>query len=368
MKHIATQNNAETKAAGDGQTALSGFRCLSRRKFLAGIAVLSANALTAGKATVAQPQILATAKPHRIDIHHHLTPPGWLAEVAAPVNPLIRQWTPSKSIEAMDKTGVGIAIVSITSPGLWFGEKDTTRHLARECNDYAAKLVQDRPDRFGMFAAMPMPDVHATLREIEYAFDTLKADGVGLFTSYGDKWLGNALFAPIYEELNRRKAVVFTHPIAANCCRQLIAEVPPPTIEFPVDTTRAIASLLFTGTAGRYPDIRFIFSHAGGTMPFLIERFMRLEQITKDRARKLPKGIQYELKKFYYDVAQTTASAPLAALMKVVPTSQILFGTDFPAVQILDNVKGLLEYGLSPSDLAAIERENALKLLPRLKS
>ncbi len=361
-------NGEPTAVVGVQQRGLADFAALSRREFLAGLAALGATTFISSHVSIARAAVMD--KPHRIDVHHHFTSPLWLAEVAskAPVIAPFRDWTPAKSIEEMDRAGVASAIMSVTSPGLWFGDYKVTRRLARESNDYAAKLVQNRPDRFGMFAAMPMPDVQATLREIEYALDTLKAEGIGLFTSYGDKWLGDAQFAPVYAELNRRKAVVFTHPLAANCCRTLIAEVPPPTIEFPVDTTRAIANLLFTGTVARYSDIRFIFSHAGGTAPFLTERFIRLEKITKDREQRLPNGVMYELKKFYYDVAQTTDPAPLAALMKLVPASQVLFGTDFPAVPLQDNVKGLAEYGFSASDLAAIERGNALGLLPRFKA
>jgi predicted TIM-barrel fold metal-dependent hydrolase len=130
-------------------------------------------------------------------------------------------WTPEKSIDDMDKGGCAAAVVSITNPGLWFGDAAATKALARACNEYGASLVQKHPSRFGLFAAMPMPDVDATLKEIEYAYDVVKADGVGLMTSYGDTWLGHAAYRPVMEELNRRKAVVHVHPTAANCCRNL---------------------------------------------------------------------------------------------------------------------------------------------------
>ena len=361
MKRAAARNHSGIDAD---------YFCLSRRTFLGGLVALGANALIPWRESAAQELAAGRGKPHRIDVHHHFAPPRWLAEVATKerLNVRTRDWMPAKSIEDMDKAGVAIAVASITNPGLWFGDNDATRRLTRECNDYTAKMIQDHPDRFGLFAAMPMPAVDATLREIEYAYDTLKSDGIGLFTSYGDKWLGNALFAPVFEELNRRKALVFTHPTAANCCGNLIAEVPPAIVEYGTDTTRAIASLLFTGTAARFPDIRFIFSHAGGTAPYLTERFIRLERNVKDQAQRLPKGVMHELKKFHYDVAFAANPVPLAALLKLVPVSQVLFGSDFPTSPSEDSVKGLADYSFSVSDLLAIERENALRLLPRLKA
>ena len=141
-------------------------------------------------------RLLAQAAPHRVDIHHHFAPPAWVTAVKGRplLQPANTTWTPAKSIEDMDRGGVATSMVSITNPGLWFGDAPMTRTLARACNEYGARLVQDHPNRFGLFAAMPMPDVDATLAEIAYAYDTLKVDGIGLFTSYGDTWLGNPEF------------------------------------------------------------------------------------------------------------------------------------------------------------------------------
>src|SRR5215471_17598756 len=174
---------------------LSGCMCCTpgvdagRRGFIAGgLAALAVSG--AGAPAIAQP------KPHRIDIHHHFSPPAWIAHVRGRelLQPANVNWTPAKSIEDMDKGGVAAAAISITNPGLWFGDKEATRRIARECNEYGAKLVQQHPTRFGLFAALPLPDVDATLKEIEYAFDTLKADGAHFMTSYGDTWLGNAAY------------------------------------------------------------------------------------------------------------------------------------------------------------------------------
>jgi len=279
----------------------------------------------------------------------------------------IRDWTPEKSLADMDAAGVATAITSITTPALRFLDEAGARKVARECNEYSAKLVADSKGRFGMFAAMPMPHVGASLHELTYALDTLKADGIGFLTSYGDKWLGDPLFAPIMDELNRRKAVMYTHPTTANCCANLIPDVPDAIIEWGTDTTRTIASLVFGGTAARCRDIRFIFSHGGGTLPFLTERFVRLPQINQKVAPRVPNGVEYELKRFYYDTAQAAHPMALASLTKLVPSSQIVFGTDYPYRTAIDHVNGLTAYGFSASDLAAIDRENALRLIPRLK-
>src|SRR6478735_10203050 len=187
-------------------------------------------------------QAARSERPHRIDVHHHFAPPAWVTEVRGRplLQPANTTWTPEKSIDDMDRAGVAGAVVSITNPGLWFGDAAATRRLARACNEYGAKLVQDHPTRFGLFAAMPLPDVDAALAEVAYAYDTLKADGVGLFTSYEDKWLGHASFRPLMEELNRRRAVVHVHPTAAACCRNLGYGVAPGTMEYGTDTTRAI--------------------------------------------------------------------------------------------------------------------------------
>ena len=310
---------------------------------------------------------MATPRPHRIDVHHHHTPPPYLAAITARNIPgPVRNWTPEKSLADMDRAGVATALTSITTPALRFLDDGDARKLARECNEYSARLAGDSRGRFGMFAVMPMPHVEATLEEIAYAVDTLKADGIGLLTSYGDKWLGDPTFAPVLDELNRRRAVVYTHPTTANCCGNLIPDVPESIIEWGTDTTRTIASLVFSGTAARCRDVKIIFSHGGGTMPFLTERFVRLPLINKSLAARVPSGVEHELRRFYYDTAQAAHPYALASLLKLVPVSQVVFGTDFPYRTAADHVKGLTDYGFGRSELRAIERDNAVRLLPRL--
>jgi predicted TIM-barrel fold metal-dependent hydrolase len=326
----------------------------------------------AAVAAVATPRHARTqSPPHRIDLHHHFAPPAWIAAVRGRelLQPANANWTPQRSLEDMDRGGVAAAVVSVTNPGLWFGDREATRTVARACNDYGARLMQDHPTRFGLFAALPLPDVDATLREIEYACDTLKADGVHLFTSYGDVWLGNAAFEPVMAELDRRRALVHVHPTAANCCRNLVPDVPSGIMEYGTDTTRAMLGVMFSGTAARHPNIRFIWSHAGGTAPFLAGRIERGAGALKQREERLPQGARHELRKFHYDLAGAAYAPTVAALRQLVPVSQIVFGTDFPpAGGSREQAQAIAALGFSADELRAIERDNALRLLPRLKT
>ena len=237
--------------------------------------------------------------------------------------------------------------------------------MCKAYNEWAYDYCQADPNRLFFAAMLPMQDSDGALRELEYALDTLKADGIGLMTSYGDKWLGHAQFAPVMDELNRRKAILYTHPTLANCCRNLVADVPPTVIEFGTDTTRTITDIVFSGTAARCPDVRFIFSHAGGTLPFLTERLLKMPVLDPKLAARVPRGVLHELQRFYYDTAWSAHPMALASLLKLVNTSQVLFGSDYPYRTGEDHVKGLVAYGISEADLRAIGRDNAVRLMPR---
>ncbi|WP_374632400.1 amidohydrolase family protein [Ferrovibrio sp.] len=312
---------------------------------------------------------------HRIDVHHHILPPDYVAVVGDDrIGPLILagktpDWTPQMSIEAMDRNGIATAITSISAPGLWFGDIQATITLTRHCNEYAAQVCQQHPGRFGMFASLPLPDVDASLKEIAYALDVLKADGIGLLTSYGDKYPGDPAFSSIFEELNRRKAVVYFHPTAAQCCTCLPL-IPAATLEFPFDTTRAIVSLLFSGTLANCPDIKFIFSHAGGTAPFLGERIGRLANRPGFK-EKVPNGVLPELGRLYYDTALSANEIAFASLLKVTSEKNVLFGSDYPfapEAAMSSTVAGLQKLNLSADALQGIERNNALRIMPSLAS
>jgi predicted TIM-barrel fold metal-dependent hydrolase len=302
----------------------------------------------------------------RVDVHHHLSPPGFIKEIAARKTgqkPL-EDWTPARAIEDMDKGGVATAITSISEPGVHFGDNAAARVLARECNEYAARLKMDFRGRFGNFAIVSLPDVDGSLREIDYALGTLKAEGICMLTSYQGKYLGDSLFTPVLEELNRRKAVVFIHPARADCCRNLVPNVIEPVVELPEDTARTMVNLVFSGAARRYPDIKFIFSHAGGTLPALIHRVEWWANVRKDLGDRFPDGVRSEFIKFFYDTAFSEFPSALAPLTNLVPASQILFGTDFPFYTSAETVNGLVSYGFDPGATAAIDRENAIKLMP----
>jgi predicted TIM-barrel fold metal-dependent hydrolase len=311
----------------------------------------------------------AQANPRRIDVHHHLSSPGFIKEISSRKTGqlLLEQWTPAKSVEDMDKGGVATSILSIAEPGVHFGNDDAARALARECNEYGAKLKTDHRGRFGNFAIIPMPDIDGSLREIGYALDTLKAEGICLMTSYQGKYLGDPMFKPIMEELNRRKSVVFVHPVRADCCRGLVPDVSEPTIELPQDTARTMLSVVFSGNARRYPEIRFIFSHAGGTLPALIHRIEGLANLRKDlMAERFPDGARAEFMKFYYDTAISYYPWTLMPLTKLVETTQVMFGTDFPFRSAKPTAEGIAEYSFSAPDLAAIDCGNAIRLMPSL--
>ena len=312
-----------------------------------------------------------SANPRRIDVHHHMLPPEYARLTRERIlqitsgDPTVLNWTPEVTFAQMEQYGVASAILSLPVPGSWHQGRDNSRKLARIANEYGARLSKDHPGKFGVFAAIPLPDVEGSLKEIEYAFDALHADGVYLQTSYDDKWPGDPAFAPVFDELNRRKAVVFVHPTEPVCCANLIPGIPSNVVEFVFDTTRAIVSFLAGGTFSRCPEIRFIFCHSGGTMPVLAARINGFFQGRSALASQVPNGVMYELKRQYYDVANATNPSSLAALMKLVPNSQIVWGSDFPYRAVGPTATGWDNYEAAPDIKSAVNRENALRLFPR---
>ncbi|MFL6928338.1 MAG: amidohydrolase family protein [Xanthobacteraceae bacterium] len=342
---------------------------LSRRRFVAALA-------TAGGAGLLPRFAFGQDKASLIDTHHHFYPPEyqkawmeWEERRKLPHFPTQVAWTREKAIEEMDKAGIRTGILSLAStPGLWFDAgAEAAPRMARICNDFGAQMVRDFPGRFGLFATLSMLDTDTTLKEIEYAFDTLKADGVGLQSNYGDKWLGNPVYKPVFEELNRRKAVVYVHPLVAACCGTLSVGTFPAVIEVPHDTTRTVTSLLLSGTFARLRDIKWLFSHAGGTIPMMAGRINSFYGARPNLKEFAPDGIEGELKRLHYDTANATHAAQMAALLKLVPASQVTYGTDYPYFPTTQ-IANLRTLGLKDDELQAIGHENAVRLVPRLKA
>jgi predicted TIM-barrel fold metal-dependent hydrolase len=336
-------------------------KALGRRGLLRGAAGFG---LAAAGARMARAQGAAAA-PTRIDVHHHYTSPGLLAMMKGrrTNQGFNMAWTVQKSLDAMDAAGVATAIVSTSDPGVFFGDYDAAKALARDCNEYQAGMVADHKGRFGMFTTLPLPDVDNTLAEIAYGLDVLKAQGVGMMTSYGTKYLGDPAFVPVMEELNRRRAVVFVHPLQPACCTNVVPGVPDVVVEYGTETSRTIASLLMNHTTIRFPDIRFIFSHGGGDVPFLTFRFARMVGGDPELMKAEPGGAVPLIQKLYFDTAQAWNQYTLPSLTKLMPVDHILFGSDFPAASPLDTVNGLRAFGLDEAARARIERLNAMSIL-----
>ena len=340
--------------------------CVSRRGLIVGALASSAAVLVP---TEARPQI----KPFRIDVHYHHIAPAWLSEndVAKSLPELVikqaREWTPARAIEDMDRNGVATVVCSVSNPGIWFGDVQQARRLARACNEYGAQIARDFPKRFGLFASIPLPDIDGSLREIAHAYDTLGADGIGIFTSYGDKWLADPAFAPVFQELNRRKAVIYVHPIAPACCRSLISGIPAALIEYPIDTTRTILHWIVNKAPSIYPDLKVIFSHAGGLITAGVGRLSVLTETQPPLRARMPQDLHAELGKLYYEISSSSDAVTMAALRALAPTTNILLGTDSPFGPMAPTIDRLQALNLDALELRAIERENAAKLFGRLQ-
>ena len=308
--------------------------------------------------------------PGRIDLHHHFLPPAYMAEeqkrtsVAHGLTDML-SWTPEKSIAEMDKAGIAFAFASTSTPGVWYGDVELGRRLAREWADAAAEAIHRYPNRFGLFAPIPLPDTDGSLAAIEYALDELEADGIGLLANFEGKWLGDSAFTPVLEELNRRKAVVYVHPTFTPCCTNTVPGLSMQTLEFPFETTRTIVSLITSGTTTRLPDIRWIFAHNGGATPMLIGRIEELGH--RPIGKNFPAGMRAELRKFYFDNASAWNEGAMEALLRVAAPSHVFFGSDYPFLSAREAAKKWNGVKLAPPTKSAIDRANALKLFPRLK-
>lgn len=352
----------------------------SRRQVLTGLA-------TAGIASMLHPaRALAQApKPKHhgvIDMHHHFWAPEYLKaqddyedQHHVPHYGAMQKWTPDVSLAEMDSAGVATAILSLASisDGFWGLDASAASRVVHACDDYAAKMMSDHPGRFGLMAPLNMLNVDLSLREIEYGLDQVHADGIGINTSYNGKYLGDPFYNPIWEELNRRKAIVYLHGPNPACCIAASAGtgpgVNPSVIEVTFDVTRAVTSLLANGALVRYSDIKWILSYGGGTIPFVagrIDAFVHASMRAAIKPEQIaPNGVFALLQGLYYDTVNVTNAYSWAALTKFVKASQIVYGTDF--LYFTDNqLDAIDQRALSAKDKAAILAGNSKRLIPRL--
>src|SRR5277367_5354808 len=311
-----------------------------------------------------------------IDVHHHILPDFFWRETNEQHGPVggiaPPPWSRESALAFMDDAGIDVAVTSISTPGVHTGNDRRARSLARRCNELAAELVQARPDRFGAFACLPLPDIEGSFSELSYALDVLKLDGVVLFSNARGVYLGDEKFDAIFDELERRRAVVFVHPTASPDPAAHALGLPDSLIDFVVDTSRAIAHLHYTNTFARTPHIKYIFSHAGGTIPYLASRFAVVDEMNVIDGQAERGTAADTFRRLYWDTALSWRDPVLELLRSVVGLDRVLFGTDFPYLR-RDLAIGSREHvartrALTDVERAAVLGETALKLLPRIAS
>jgi len=303
----------------------------------------------------------------KIDTHQHFLPKLYVDAVgldilrAAMPGGVAPSWSAEAAIAMMDENGIDEGILSISS-GPAIPDAAT---LLRKCNDHAAELRSRYKGRFGSFASLPLPDVDASLKEVSYCLDQLNVDGFILFTNYGGKYLGDEQFVPLLEELDRRGTVVFVHPNQPP--HEVPSVAPASVLEYPFETTRTATSLVMSGAMSRYSNVRFILSHAGGTLPFLVPRLALSISMMPEVAERV--GDTYAaIRSFYFDTALSGGTPPLAALAQVADPDRILFGTDFPfapTFAIRNFGSALDEIDIPGIDMTKVYGQNASRLLGR---
>jgi 6-methylsalicylate decarboxylase len=314
------------------------------------------------------------AAARRIDLHFHLIPQFYRdAAYAAGTGPAIGRypdWSPQRALELMDASGIDVALTSLAQPGVQFGDPEPAHALARRCNEYAAELRSRWPRRFGGLAVVPMWDVRRAVAEIAHALDVLALEGVCLFASYGEKFLGDAQFDPVLAALDERGAVVFVHPALHPSSRALDLPWPGFMMEYLFDTTRAAVNLVFGGAIERFPRIRFVLAHAGGLVPYFAWR-LSIAPMIDARMVQLPRAeVLGRLRRFWYDIALSPAPETFACLNAIAAPERIVFGSDWPFANAKVIAEAVHTYegstAVSQPQRAAIDRANALALFPTL--
>ncbi len=353
-------------------------QAISGAGVLTGLAAVS----TAAAAADETEQTCVGACSHaRTDVHAHYLPAPYKAAMddvglkRVDGGVPIPNWSAGDHLAMMAERGITTSILSVSSPGLSFLQSAARPKVARLVNEAGAQLSHDHPGQFGFFAILPVPDVAASLAEMAYAFDTLHADGVVLETNSKGIYLGDPGFAPIFEELNRRKAVLYLHPTSPECLDQISMGFPGPMIEFPFDTARTAVSLIFTSTLKRCPDIKLILSHGGGALPGLLSRIAMIADAPFLSPRPQGGGAEVieQVAKLYFDLALSASPLNVQALLQITDASHILFGSDYPFATPAALTANGISYagvlaGLSPEHRSMIEYKNAAELFPRLRA
>jgi predicted TIM-barrel fold metal-dependent hydrolase len=309
----------------------------------------------------------------RIDVHQHFIPDFYKSALAkvgvndAGGNPWPK-WSLEKTVGLLDRHDMG-AMLSISSPGTFFGDTGFAGHLCSKLNEHAAKLISDYPGRMGVMAVVPLPDVAGALKELEHALDVLKLDGVNLLTHVGNAYLGQPDFDELYAELDRRGAAVFVHPVRPPMKDHPEYGFPDGQVELTTETARAIANLFFNAIPERFPRIRWIMPHAGGTMAMNVYRLRNMLRLPKV-AERMPKPLDHYLKSLWYDIAQAVMPATLGMIQGLAGSDRLLFGTDYPysargEAVITDAIEGVAEFKGFDGVRTKVERDNALALFPR---
>ncbi|HMZ59274.1 MAG TPA: amidohydrolase family protein [Leptospiraceae bacterium] len=311
-----------------------------------------------------------------IDVHHHFVPDFYAdalnkAGYRKVAGAELPDWTPERSLKVMDMNGIRTAVTSISSPGVFFGNAENASLLARKCNEYMAELKIKFPERFGSFAVLPMPLPDRSVLEAVYALDQLKCEGIVLLGSTEGKFLGHPDFDALMEELNRRNAAVFVHPNLHRTSELIDLSIPGFIVEFLCDTVRAAVNLIYSGTMEKFPNIRWVLSHAGGFLPYIAWR-VSLGNLFPGVNEKAPAGILNYINRFYYDTALSPSPYVVSALKELVEPDHILYGSDFPfAPESLvfyqrEEFEALKQ--IDESERRKICRINSLKLFPALAS
>src|SRR5258705_7702154 len=320
-----------------------------------------------------------TGNPDRsltIDTHHHILPDFFWRETNeshAPVGGLAPlQWSKEAMISFMDDAEIDVAVMSVSTPGVHLGNSLKARSLARRCNELAAELVHTRPDRLASFACIPLPDIDASLEELSYAVDVLRLDGLVLFTNSRGVYLGDATLEPVFEELERRKSVVFVHPNPSPDAATHSLGLPDNLIDFPTDTNRAVTQMHYTNRFARTPNVKYIFSQAGGSIPFLAARFAIIDEMAFIPGSEERGTAASMFRRMYWDTALAASDPVLRMLRDVAGIDQVLFGTDFPYLR-RDLAVNAKQWILESSELNELEKHavlggNAARLFPRLHS